>query len=340
MNPPGSRCPNDPRRRCVSLLPGGSQGSYSLDRGVARVYSLADMVSHLGEFAALGTAVCWTGTAMAFESAGKRVGSVPVNLIRLGMALILHASVSMLRRGAPVPLDASPHAWFWLSVSGLVGFCIGDLCLFRAFVVLGARLSVLMMALVPPITAILGRAFLGESLSPSDLLGMTVTLLGVTWVILERKPAEAGRRPNHPISGILLGLGGATGQAVGLILSKYGMQGYDALASTQIRVISGLIGFAIIFLFAGWWPRVFAALKDGTAMVRTGMGAFLGPFMGVSLSLLAVQHTASGIAATIMALVPVLIIPPVVLVFKERVSPRAIGGAALAVAGTVILFLS
>lgn len=298
------------------------------------------MASHLGELAALGTAVCWTGTAMAFESAGKRVGSVPVNLIRLGMALILHVGVNFLRHGALVPLDASSHAWLWLSLSGLVGFCIGDLCLFRAFVVLGARMSVLMMALVPPITAALGRAFLGERMSPLDLFGMAVTLAGVTWVILERKQTGLGRRPGHPISGILLGLGGAAGQAGGLILSKYGMRGYDALASTEIRVISGVVGFAIIFLLAGWWPRVFSALKDGTAMVRTGVGAFFGPFIGVSLSLVAVQHTASGIAATIMALVPVLIIPPVVLVYKERVSPRAIGGAVLAVVGTMILFLS
>lgn len=276
---------------------------------------------------------------MAFESAGKRVGSVPVNLIRLGMALILHAGVSLLRRGAPIPVDASSHAWLWLSLSGIVGFCIGDLCLFRAFVVLGARLSVLMMALVPPITAILGRAFLGERMSRMDLVGMTVTLAGVAWVILERKRTESGHQ-RHPVSGILLGLGGATGQAVGLILSKYGMLEYDALASTEIRVISGIVGFAIIFLFAGWWPRVFAAIKDRSAMVRTGVGAFFGPFMGVSLSLLAVQHTASGVAATIMAIVPVLIIPPVILIYRERVSPRAIGGAALAVAGTVILFMS
>jgi drug/metabolite transporter (DMT)-like permease len=297
------------------------------------------MIGHIGEFAALGTALCWTMSATSFESAGRRVGSVPLNLVRLVMALVLHASLNLLRHGSPVPLDASAHGWFWLAASGLVGFCMGDLCLFRAFVVLGARLAVLMLALVPPITALLGWGFLHEHLSSRDLVGMGITLAGVVWVILERKRSVDGRHERHPASGILLGLGGATGQAVGLILSKFGMRGYDALASTEIRVIAGLAGFAIIFLLAGWWPRVFTAIRDGKAMVQAGIGAFFGPFLGVSLSLVAVQHTASGIAATIMALVPVLIIPVVVFVYGERVSPRAIGGAALAVGGTVVLFL-
>jgi drug/metabolite transporter (DMT)-like permease len=298
------------------------------------------MTSHIGEFAALGTAVCWTATAMAFESAGKRVGSVPVNLIRLMMAFTLHMTLCFIRRGTPVPMDAPGHAWLWLSVSGLIGFCIGDLCLFRAFVVLGARLSVLMMALVPPIAALSGRIFLGESLSARDWLGMGITLAGVAWVVLERKKTETGEHIRHPVTGILLGLGGAMGQAVGLVVSKYGMRGFDPFAATQIRVIAGVAGFAILFLIVGWWPRVFAAFKDRTALARMGIGAFFGPFLGVSLSLLAVQHTASGVAATIMAIVPVLIIPPAVLILKERVSPRAIGGAILAVTGTVLLFLN
>ncbi len=297
------------------------------------------MTSQIGELAALGTAFCWTATAMAFESAGKRVGSVPVNLIRLMMALGLHSLLGLVRRGAPVPVDASAHAWTWLALSGFVGFCIGDLCLFRAFVVLGSRIAVLMMALVPPITALTGWLVLHERLSPLDWTGMGLTLAGVAWVVLERRRGANGEHVRHPVSGILLGLGGAGGQAVGLILSKYGMREYDAFAATQIRVIAGVVGFSVIFVLVGWWPRVTAAFRDGTAMARTGIGAFFGPFLGVSLSLVAVQNTTSGVAATIMALVPVLIIPPAILVMKERVSPRAIGGAALAVAGTVLLFL-
>jgi len=295
--------------------------------------------SHLGELAALGTAMCWTVTSMAFESAGKRIGSLAVNLIRLLMAMVFLAIFCWVTRGLPLPVDATARAWFWLALSGLVGFCIGDLCLFRAFVVIGSRLSMLMMALVPPFAAITGWIIMNEQLSLQDWTGMALTVGGVAWVVLERKRDEKGNHVGHPVRGILLGLGGAFGQATGLVLSKFGMGDYDPFAATHIRVIAGAAGFAILFVFIGWWPRVFAAFQNRAGIARTSLGATFGPFLGVSLSLVAVQNTEAGVAATIMALVPVLIIAPSVLIFKERVTARAVIGAIIAVSGTVLLFL-
>jgi drug/metabolite transporter (DMT)-like permease len=297
-------------------------------------------MAHAGEFAALGTACCWTVTSLSFEAAGKRIGSLPVNLIRLVMAALLLSAYGLATRGLVLPTDASAHAWGWLALSGLVGFTFGDLCLFRAFVVLGARLSVLLMSLTPLFAAGLGLIFLGESLAPLALLGMAVTLGGVAWVVLERpadEPAEARRSRTW---GILLGIGGALGQAGGLILSKHGMGDYDAFAATQIRVLAGLAGFAVLFLVLGLWPRVFAALRQGRALAYTGVGAFAGPFLGVSLSLIAVRNTHVGIAATLMSLMPVLILAPAVLLMRERVSWRAGLGAVGAVGGAAILFLA
>jgi drug/metabolite transporter (DMT)-like permease len=74
-------------------------------------------------------------------------------------------------------------------------------------------------------------------------------------------------------------------------------------------------------------------------MARTGIGAFFGPFLGVSLSLLAVKYTEAGVAATLMALAPVMIIPVSVLVFREHVAWPAVLGAVVAVAGSALLFL-
>jgi drug/metabolite transporter (DMT)-like permease len=295
--------------------------------------------SHAGELAALGTACCWTVTALVFERAGKRIGSLVVNLLRLLVAFCFLALFGSLVRGAALPLDATPHAWLWLGASGVVGFTVGDLCLFRAFVVIGSRLSVLLMSLVPPLTALLGWLLLGEVLSAADWLGMGLTVGGVAWVALERRPAADGRPGRVPWSGILLGLGGAAGQAVGLALSKYGMGDYDAFAATQIRVIAGALGFALVFTVIGWWPRVWAARRDRVALGQLSVGGLFGPFLGVSLSLYAVQHTATGVAATIMGILPVLILPPAILLNKERVSVRAVGGAMLAVAGVAVLFL-
>ena len=126
---------------------------------------------YAGQLAALGTAFCWVATALAFEAAGRRIGSLTVNLVRLVLAAGLLALEGWLVRGLALPVDAPPSAWLWLSVSGLVGFTFGDLCLFRAFVVLGSRLSTLMMSLAPPLTAVLGFLVLGEVLSGRDLWG-------------------------------------------------------------------------------------------------------------------------------------------------------------------------
>jgi drug/metabolite transporter (DMT)-like permease len=294
---------------------------------------------HAGELAALGTAACWTATSLAFEAAGRRIGSLSVNLIRLVMAVFLLGAFTWVTRGLPFPADAGRHAWVWLSVSGLVGFTFGDLCLFRAFVVVGARISMLLMTLVPVITALAGYVVMGEVLSPRELLGMALTIAGVSTVVWERRPGAEGGLERLPPAGILLGLAGAAGQAVGLVLSKYGMGSYDAFAATHIRVIAGSVGFAVVFTLIGWWPRVRSALEDRRAMAATGIGAVFGPFLGVSLSLLAVQYTEAGVAATLIALTPVLIIPVSVLVYRERVVWPTVVGALVAVGGSALLFL-
>lgn len=295
---------------------------------------------HAGELSALGAALCWTVTALAFESAGKRIGSMAVNLIRLFMAFVVLMVVCGITRGHVLPTDATAHNWIWLSVSGLVGFTVGDLCLFRALLILGSRRATLMMALVPPVSALGGWVLMGEMLAPMDWLGMALTVGGVAVVVSERGKDEGDVKGKRvPVTGILLGIGGASGQAIGLALSKFGMATYDPIASTQIRILAGIVGFSLLFLVIGWWPRVFSAVRDGRAMVGTGVGAFFGPFLGVVFSLLAVKYTDTGVAATIMALSPVLIIPPAVIIQKEKVTVRAVLGALVAVAGTGLLFL-
>lgn len=295
--------------------------------------------ARLGELAALATAGCWTITALSFESAGRRVGSLPVNFIRLILAFLFLMIFGWLTRGRFLPTDASLHAWGWLGLSGLVGFALGDLCLFRAFLLVGARISMLLMSLVPPITALIGLLFLGEQLTSVDWIGMALTVGGVTWVVRER-PRESDQPGRRRRAGILLGLGAALGQAVGLILSKYGMGSYDPFAANQIRILAGVLGFAGLFVAIRWWPRVWAAIHHREAMARITLGALFGPFLGVSLSLVAVQKTHAGIASTIMSIVPVLIIIPTVFILKQPVSLRAVLGAMVAVAGVALLFIT
>ncbi len=310
--------------------------------------------SHLGEYAALLTAVFWTITAIAFESAGKKVGSLSTNLLRLFIAFIFIGIYSQVTRGSFIPFDASAHNWIWLSLSGFVGFVIGDLLLFEAYVVIGSRISMLIMSLTPPITAFFGWLLMGEILTPQNLLGMFLTILGIMIVVLDRKSKnqnaaenpvrQAGKNKNkiklsYPILGILLAFGGAVGQGAGLVLSKYGMQDFDPFAATQIRVITGFVGFAIIFIFMKRWKKVIEAIKNRDAMTRLSIGAFFGPFLGVSFSLLSVKHTTTGVASTIMAIVPVLIIPPALIFFKEKITLKEVIGSIIAVGGVALFFI-
>jgi drug/metabolite transporter (DMT)-like permease len=297
------------------------------------------MGSYTGELAALATACFWTITALSFEVAGKRIGSLSLNLIRLCTGFVFLTVFLALFRRAPFPVDAAVHNWVWLSISGVIGFTFGDFLLFKGFILIGSRISMLIMALVPPITALIGWAVMGERLTPANLLGMALVVGGISLVVIERSPSRGQVKLSRPIRGVLAAFGGAVGQAVGLVLSKYGMGDYDAFAATQIRIIAGTAGFCVVVSVMGLWRRVGSALRDGNAMGAMSLGSFFGPFLGVSFSLLAVKYTATGIAATIMAIVPVLIIAPSALLFKERVTPREIVGAVVAVAGVAVLFL-
>ncbi|MEA1878954.1 MAG: DMT family transporter [Bacteroidota bacterium] len=295
------------------------------------------MQAHIGEFAALATAALWTVTALAFEQASKRVGSLAVNLIRLFLALILYCIFNLFRGDPVFPQGVSQYSWFWLSLSALIGFVFGDYCLFQAYSRIGSRVASLMMALAPPLAAIFGWMILGESFSLLNSAGMALTLLGIVIVIMDRPGKKIIVR--YSLTGILFGLGGAVGQAIGLVFSKLGMVDLDPFVASQIRVIAGLTGFIILFTIFNRWHKLKPAFGSMRNIGFISIGAFFGPFLGVSFSLLSVKHTSTGTASTIMAIVPVLIIPPAILLLKEKVSLKEVAGAFIAVSGVALFFL-
>jgi len=298
-----------------------------------------------GVILALGTALCWTISSLAFTSASTRVGSLVVNLIRLVIAFAFMSIWGWFRRGLPLPTDATHDAWLWLSLSGLVGFFIGDMALFRAFVVVGARVSTLLMSLAPPMTALIGYLVLGEQISALRWLGILVTLSGILWVVSERlKTENPDILHSIPKWGLMLGCLAALGQAVGIVLTKKGTgagpAAYDPVAATQIRCLAGIVPFTLLLLLIGFAPRLAAAVKRPDAMGLMTLGALAGPFVGVSLLNYAIQLIPTGVAMTITATVPVMIIPFVVVLHRERVSWRAVSGAIVTVAGVAMLALA
>jgi len=295
--------------------------------------------NHLGEFAALLTAFFWTITALSFESASYKIGSVAVNILRLVIGFAFLSVFNFIRRGLIIPVDASFDNWLWLSISGLIGFVFGDLFLFKSYTMIGSRFSMLIMTLVPPITAFFSFIILGERLTLFHFLGMTLTFAGIAIAILSRSGKGEKLSLKLAPRGILYAFGGAVGQALGLVLSKFGMHDYDPFAATQIRIIAGIIGYTMLVTILARWGSVVKATRNKEGMLLTSLGAFFGPFLGVSFSLVAIKFTEAGIASTIMALVPVFIILPAVILYKQKVTMAETIGAVVSVAGVALFFV-
>jgi drug/metabolite transporter (DMT)-like permease len=168
---------------------------------------------------------------------------------------------------------------------------------------------------------------------------MTLTFSGIAMAIFSRRgKGEKISLKLAPV-GILFAIGGAVGQSLGLVLSKFGLRDYDPFAATQIRIIAGIAGFALLITIMSRWGSIFKAVQSRSAIRSTSLGAFFGPFLGVSFSLISVKHTEAGIASTIMALVPVLIIAPAVILYKQKVTVPEIIGAVISVGGVAVFFL-
>lgn len=290
--------------------------------------------SHIGEIAGLGVSICWTVSALTFEKAGHKIGSLSVNFIRLLMAIIFIGITTYFTRGIFFPTDATPYQWFWLGLSGFVGFFLGDMFLFKSYMVIGSRTAALIMSFAPMLTAIIGWFFLNEKLSGMNIAGILVSISGIVIAISNRR-----MKLNIPFKGFLLAFGGALGQAVGLILSKKGMGHYDPIAATQIRALFGILSFAILITVLRRWKKVGNSFTHTGSMKFLTVGSMFGPFIGVALSLFAIQQTKTGIASTLMALVPVFIILPSAIMFKEKITPQQVIGAAISIFGASLFFM-
>ena len=310
-------------------------------------------MNHLGEIISLGVAVSWTVTAWFADKASRRVGAMVTNVLRLVLATLFLGILLWITIGHPYPVYADREAWLWLGLSALVGYVFGDYCLFNCYLHIGPRFGQLMMTLAPPMAAIAGWMLLGETLSWKSILAMVITLCGIGISILSR---DSGKRfkLDLPLKGVLLGIGAGVGQGVGLVLSKIGMEHYaeaipaDAptlmegmlpFASTMMRAIIGGLGFLIILGLQKDFGKLRRAVKDSVAMKYASIITLFGPAVGVSLSLMAVRYAHAGIASTLMALTPVLIIVPDVLINKKRIRFKEIIGLAVSITGVALFFL-
>ena len=309
--------------------------------------------AHLGQAAALATSMLWTATSLLFTAASKRIGPTIVNAARIFLAIGLLGLTHLLLTGAWLPQAVTGQVLF-LALSGLIGLTIGDQALLIAFVDIGPRLAMLLMTTSPLFAALFGWVALGEALGAIALMGIALTIGGVAWVVLERPQGAIVPHGPHRTRGVLLGLVAAACQAGGLLLSKQGMghgwlpeeQHLDPQAATFIRMVFAGVGVLPVLVWHAVRERKRRAIglahsrvgSPRAGLIFTALGTIAGPYLGVWMSLVACDRAPVGIAQTLCSLTPVFILPFAVLIHKERLGPRAVIGAAIAVGGSVLLF--
>jgi len=294
----------------------------------------------IGELAALGTSLCWAMGSNFFAAAGKTMGAVVLNRLRITMAAFFLVVALLLTHGSPWPFWASRTQVLLLAVSGVIGFVFGDTFYFRSILILGPGRGSTLACLAPPFTALLAIPVLGEHLGPLAILGMALTLAGVAWTVSDHTRIEHEHFKGSLAIGVVTGALGALGQAVGFILSKVALrEGIDALSATVVRVTASAACMWILAIVGRDVARSLRALRHRGATASMTGGAFFGPFLGVTLLLFAVQRTEAGVAASIAAFYPI----PTILIssrfHRETVTLRTFVGAMVAIAGIVLLFL-
>ena len=300
----------------------------------------------VGESAAIATSFLWTLSSLFFTSAGKRIGALSVNAYRTIIAIAFLAVTHLILLGTFIP-PATTGQWFWMGLSGIVGLGIGDSGLFLAYITIGPRRSLLMMALAPIFAAAGAYLMLAEIIPEFALVGIAITLLGVCLVILEseERAPEGKTTGGGKAYGVFFGLIGATGQGVGLVLAKKGIYlnstiALNPISATLMRLCLGALFIWMLALVSRKVPSVLKAVKDREGMRSTIAASVVGPYLGITLSMVAVTFTEAGVAQTLLSLMPVMILPVMWVVYGQRTNLRGIVGAVVAVVGVAIIFLS
>ena len=306
-------------------------------------------MAYLGELISIGVAFSWTATALLSEFGSKRLGNLTLNVLRMTLALVFSLVLFGVITGELLPsVGASPEAIGWMLLSGLVGYVIGDYCLFQCYIIIGSRYGQLFMTLAPLSAALMAWVMLGQQMNAMSIIAMLVTLLGIGISVL-------GRGEHHkvslklPLNGVLFAVGAAMCQGVGLVLSKIGMDHYEAVndapewlipfCANFYRCIAGIVGFSLLLYFRDGMAPLREALHDKKGLSIATATTIFGPFIGVGFSLMAVQYTAAGIASTLMAMTPIIILLPSYWLFHEKITWRAVIGAVISVLGVSLFFL-
>jgi len=289
-----------------------------------------------GEFAALGAAFLWALSAVVYTHLGQKISPLVLNLSK-GVIAIAYIAITLILQGDFLPTNINGINLGFLLVSGILGIGLGDTFYFEALNNLGARRTLLLEALAPPLAALIALLTLQEALSLTAWAGIFLTVLGVAWVISERVPGT-GNKVVNPLRGISFALLSAIGQASGAVLSRAALSTttINPLWSTLLRIVGGV---SILLLWmplrkqSGWWQP----LQSKKLLGIIAITALFSTYLGIWLQQTAIKYTATGIAQALISTSPLFVLP-IALWMGEKVSFRAFLGVLVALGGIALLF--
>ena len=300
-------------------------------------FELTPATHFLGAIAALGSAFFWALAAILFRRVSDQVPAMGLNfnkglvaLVCLGVLLIFTETVSVDSRSL-----------LFLTLSGLIGICLGDSLYFIALVRLGPRLTLLLGSLIPVAVGLMSVVLLNESITLVSIAGLALTIIGVTFVLWEKAPvADKNTQAQHWKMGLFFGLLFVVSEAAGIILTKVGVQELPSLQATFIRQTSAIIGLTFWGLAASSLVTWTKPLKDKRVRNGVVIASIIGAFIGTWLSVFALKNTHATVAAALNATSPLFILPLAVFFMQEKISRRAILGTTVAVIGIAEYFLT
>ncbi len=333
------RCPRPPRVPAVpQLVRSGYSTRFFCNEGL--------FMKYVGELCALGTALTWSLSAVAWSHAGRKVGAQATSAVRLVFAVILLGGIHWALYGSPLPQGGSRHGLLLLALSGILGACLGDLCFFQALKLLGPRIGMLLVTVSPTITSLLAY-FLPphESLSGTAIAGMALTAAGIGWVILEEPgPAAWQATPRQFRIGIAVGILGTLLFSLGYLFSRQVLasqdgSGWAPFPATLVRLAPAMFMTMAILPFTGKLGNFKNACTEWSTVKILLAGTVTGPVIGIWLSMIALQKSEAGVATALISTGPLFMIPISRFSHGEKPTWRGILGTAVALAGVALLVL-
>ena len=289
----------------------------------------------MGELAALVAAMLWAYASIEFARVGQRSSAMAINLLKCTGGLICLGIVWLLLDGADLGVELSDHEWFYLLLSAVIGLLIGDTFFFLSLRDLGARMTLLVSALIPPVTAVIAGLWIGEGLVTQEWMGLVVTGFGVCLVVAKNEEPSPARRRGLMFAVLLV-----ICTALGNVMVKVGGARLDGLAIAVMRLAVAVVGLWITMALLRRLPELrvpWQAPRSDTALIK---GTIAGTVIGIWLLMIGFSKANVAVATAMAGTSPVWVLPLAYWLEGERPSARSVLGAFIAVAGLLVLGLA